>query len=128
VNPRPPGWQANAFARRGQSYGARTDARGASLDQLPDADVGLLFMALNADIARQFVAMQQAANHPYENDPVIGQTPHRPPLSCPITWGGLPTDVRPAAPFPPAVTMRGGEYFFLPSLSFLTSLEERATA
>ncbi len=37
-----------------------------------------------------------------------------------VEWGG--STQRTAGPVPQAVTLRGGEYFFMPSLAFLRSL------
>ena len=52
---------------------------------------------------------------------VIGQSPNpRPDIDCPAQWGDS-TMTTTTAP-PQAVTMKGGEYFFTPSLAFFRSL------
>jgi hypothetical protein len=52
-------------------------------------------------------------------DPVIGQGA-RPGQSYPLTWSESDRSVVPA--IAQAVRMRGGEYFFMPSLPFLRGL------
>lgn len=103
------------------------DARVAPL--LPTGDVGLLFMAYNASLRDQFVFTQKSwANNPgfptgtTGIDPVIAQgaTPSG-PQRWPKRWDD-PTSDLVLAPFRGFVTMRGGEYFFAPSLTFLKNL------
>jgi hypothetical protein len=50
---------------------------------------------------------------------VIGQGA-RPKAASALTWGGARS--KPIAAAPQAVTMKGGEYFFMPSLAFLKGL------
>jgi Dyp-type peroxidase family len=94
-------------------------------------DVGLLFICAQSSIVHQFEFIQSIWSNftdflrPETGlDPVIGQgKPGAAPVpqSWPTDWG-----VRRAAPvqfdFSTWVTLRGGEYFFLPSLSFLKGL------
>jgi deferrochelatase/peroxidase EfeB len=96
------------LARRGQTYGSG------------GGEVGVLFMAVMASIERQFEAIQRRANDPATFDPVIGQANgERPTSTLPAEWGqGAATAVATA----PAVDLRGGGYFFLPSIAFLKSL------
>lgn len=93
-------------------------------------DVGLLFMAYNRNISEQFEFIQQSwANNPdfpFTNqnhgvDPIIGQTQDRRPHyeNCPIAHGD---NRRHKGDFQQFVTMRGGEYFFAPSISGLKNL------
>lgn len=103
------------------------DANAASL--LPVGDVGLLFMAYNNKLATQFEFTQVTwANSPAfpaagpapKIDPVIGQGPaaaQQWPKSWDDSAGGLG-----AFSFQGFVKMRGGEYFFAPSLNFLKTL------
>jgi Dyp-type peroxidase family len=114
------------MARRGQTYGVRTDdveGEDTPLRDRPTGDVGLLFMAFNASVGRQFEHTQKRlANHADATspaDPVIGQGPRR-RLRSPTEWGG--TKTKATDPIQQAVTMKGGEYFFMPSLPFLRSL------
>jgi deferrochelatase/peroxidase EfeB len=97
------------LARRGQTYGSAGDG-----------EVGVLFMAVMASIERQFEAIQRRANDPATFDPVIGQANgERPASELTAEWGqGATTAVATA----PAVDLRGGGYFFLPSIAFLKAL------
>jgi hypothetical protein len=80
-------------------------------------------MAFNASLPRQFEYTQKRlANHADSTspaDPVIGQGPRR-GLRSPTDWGG--TKTKATDPIRQAVTMKGGEYFFMPSLPFLRAL------
>lgn len=121
------------MARRGQTYGRRHDDPNADLPPRlrPAKDVGLLFMAFNSNLGNQFEFTQQIwANNPAFPfppdgsqpglDPVIGQGARAPQKYAP-EWGH--NNVAEATdPIPQAVTMKGGEYFFMPSLAFLRSL------
>ena len=123
------------MARRGQTYGTRADnPNDGNIDNKPTGGVGLLFMAFNADLAQQFEFAQASwANNPAfppvpagANAPgidlVMGQG-QRPDIQCPKEWGSNPvTDGKITTAAPQAVTMKGGEYFFMPSLPFLASL------
>lgn len=118
--------------RRGITYGERelddTTGRPTMKDR-PSKDVGLLFQCFQSSIPMQFGFMQAIwSNNPdFRNqetgiDPVIGQS---------STNGG-------ALKFPPKydrenrtefdfqgfVTMKGGEYFFAPSIAFLLALDD----
>src|SRR5262245_2329721 len=112
--------------RRGREYGPGLSPEDA-LKPGPAGgeDRGLRFICLNANIGRQFEFIQNAwivgtkfAGLTDERDPVIGS--HTPLL------GGLATDnfsipqhggaARRITGMPPFVTVRGGGYFFLPSL------------
>ncbi|WP_330318697.1 hypothetical protein OG301_04145 [Streptomyces platensis] len=113
------------MARRGQTYGERSEG------DLPETGVGLLFMAFNSDLNKQFEFTQHTwANNPGFPEPgegesapgldqVIGQG-DRPPATWPRVWGTAEGQEVPA--MVQAVTMKGGEYFFMPSLSFLRGL------
>jgi Dyp-type peroxidase family len=131
------GERKHIMARRGQTYGVRTDdLNDGKLANKPTSDVGLLFMAFNAVIAEQFEFAQKSwANNPgFPRVPPGGPTPGldlvigqgaRPDITCPLSWGADLHDAsankETSAP-PQAVTMKGGEYFFMPSLAFLRSL------
>jgi Dyp-type peroxidase family len=129
------------MARRGQTYGQRLDDP--NDDSVPPAGrptggVGLLFMAFNANINIQddfglsqfdFTQSVWADNPNFPGvpagaaapglDPVIGQGA-RPNQTYVNVWAGSATTQVTA--IPQAVHMRGGEYFFMPSLVFLRSL------
>jgi deferrochelatase/peroxidase EfeB len=115
--------ERTVIARRGQTYGSRPDL-GTSGAAPPTTGVGLLFMAVVADIETQFEGLQRRANGSAADagDPVISQGPGGgAALHFPLTWGEDAT--RPCADgLARAVTMKGGEYLFLPSITFLQGL------
>ncbi|MER2264374.1 Dyp-type peroxidase [Methylobacterium oxalidis] len=105
---------------------------------LPTGGVGLLFMAYNRDLGAQFEFTQKLwANNtnfpfappgPHGIDPVIGQGANLPrDQKLPVRWDDASAGSRDDLPFSGFVTMRGGEYFFSPSLTFLRSLGREAT-
>lgn len=94
----------------------------------PNRDVGLLFMCFQASIRRQFAFIQRRwANDvdfkwaPTGIDPLAGQSPIAPvvPQNWSSQWGPA-EDVR--SGFGGYVTMKGGEFFFAPSLPFFDTL------
>jgi deferrochelatase/peroxidase EfeB len=100
---------------------------------LPSGGVGLLFMAYNSTIANQFKFTQQRwADNPgfpvqpqgtHGIDPVIGQGPNNQgDQRLPKEWDNPVAGVRDDCPFSGFVKMKGGEYFFSPSLTFLKTL------
>ncbi|MBO3750095.1 Dyp-type peroxidase [Streptosporangiaceae bacterium NEAU-GS5] len=115
------------MARRGQTYGTRADHPwdDAPPETRPTGGVGLLFMAFNSSLQNQFEFMQSAwANTPgfpadgTGHDPVIGQGKRTGKVRFPESWGATklsPSQVQ----VPQTVTMKGGEYFFMPSLAYL---------
>jgi Dyp-type peroxidase family len=132
------GERLHIMARRGQTYGSRTDnPNDGEMVNKPTKDVGLLFMAFNAVIEEQFEFVQNVwANNPTfpalppgrltppGPDPVIGQAP-RGQIDLPKKWGAdfkKARDHKLTSPVPQTVTMKGGEYFFMPSLAFLKAL------
>ena len=147
-NPASPGGggeRGHIMARRGITYedvprtlhpdglpkaGSLAEFEATVAPDLPTGGVGLLFMAYNARLDDQFVFTQQtwANNPPFPKapaapglDPVIGQGASPGGQVYPNAWdddaaGGTPFD------FKGFVTMKGGEYFFAPSLHFLRNL------
>ena len=100
---------------------------------LPTGGVGLLFMAYNSRIGQQFKFTQQtwvnASNFPLQPpgahgiDPVIGQGTNTPgDQKLPKKWDTPAAGTANNAGFAGFVKMRGGEYFFSPSLTFLKNL------
>jgi Dyp-type peroxidase family len=112
--------------RRGREYGRKLNPEDALTPAPPDDPPrGLHFICLNANISRQFEFLQNAwmASTKFsgltgESDPLMG-TRHTIP-GCPVTSGfTLPVDgalPRRITGLPQFVTLRGGAYFFLPSL------------
>ncbi|MDP4508825.1 Dyp-type peroxidase [Nonomuraea turcica] len=129
TNPRSFGREV-IMARRGQTYGERADdpSDDSPPENRPSGEVGLLFMAFNSSLISQFEFTQQTwANNPdFENpatghDPVIGQGDRDIKVAFPKVWG-KPEMSLPQAQVAQTVTMKGGEYFFAPSLAYLRNL------
>lgn len=113
------------MARRGIPYGTRADDHNSLTGEKPSGGVGLLFMAYQRSLVRQFEFTQQSwANDEgflragTGIDPVIGQGgavvhkwPNPPGSNATINFR-----------FANFVHMRGGEYFFAPSISALVAL------
>jgi len=123
VNPR----EANAqernhrIVRRGITYGERNE----DLEDRPEKEVGLLFMCFQSDIENQFEFLQRRANggRGTNIDPVIGQVKKKfAGQQWPTTWDG---PRRKPFPFANFVTLKGGEYFFAPSISGLIRMVEQ---
>jgi len=98
---------------------------------LPTGGVGLLFMAYNSAIAKQFKFTQQTwANNPgfplpgtQGIDPVIGQGPSNPTdQKIRKVWDDAASPLLNNVEFKGFVKMKGGEYMYSPSLTFLFSL------
>jgi deferrochelatase/peroxidase EfeB len=118
--------------RRGREFGPGLSPADALAPAPPgDPERGLHFICLNANISRQFEFLQNAwiMNTKFsglsgESDPLLG---NREPIpGCPVTDdfiiqedGGLRRRV---SGVPQFVTVRGGEYFFLPGLRALRYL------
>jgi deferrochelatase/peroxidase EfeB len=115
--------------RRGREYGPGLAPADALAPAPPDdPERGLHFACLNANICRQFEFLQSAwiASTTFsalrgESDPLLGN--REPMAGCPVTdsftvpeEGGVGRRVR---GLPQFVTVRGGGYFFLPSLRAL---------
>jgi Dyp-type peroxidase family len=120
--------KARRIARRGITYGDPTPP-GDDLDALPEAGVGLLFQCCQADISKQFEFLQHTgadndnfARPSTGKDGVIGQSAAGsfPDLHFPNPWGSAG---RTPFSFHSFVLMKGGEYFFAPSISFLRKLK-----
>ncbi len=109
--------------RRGITFGERPDLQPGSTLPPPATGVGLLFMCYQARLI-QFVIQQEGSDSDdfvqtgVGPDAVLGNNATRLAQQWPV--GGQPN----AEAFRMAnfVTMRGGEYFFSPSLSFLETL------
>lgn len=122
--------RARRIVRRGIPYGERADDPNADLPAAarPTGGVGLLFIAYQRDIGEQFEHIQRrwANDQDYlrpgtGQDPLIGQS-QPPSYRWPVRDGT--TDMHREAPFSIGsfVMLRGGEYFFVPCISFLKGL------
>lgn len=123
------------IARRGIPYGKPISAAVADFppaDPDPNLKRGLLFMCFQANIEDQFEFIQRTwvdnvifpkgilFQRNTGDDPLIGQDENE-PQRWPTAWGD-PSGETKEFNFDTAVTLRGGEYFFAPSLSFLRGL------
>ncbi|HEY0085487.1 MAG TPA: hypothetical protein VGB65_06215 [Allosphingosinicella sp.] len=129
--------RSRRIVRRGIPYGQPHPDIGADTDDTKSgaADRGLLFMCFQASIKRQFQFIQRTwvdnPNFPVSllnplakdtgDDPLIGQDPDE-TQRWPKKWGEE-TAGRKSFNFEAAVTLKGGEYFFAPSIPFLLSLQ-----
>jgi Dyp-type peroxidase family len=123
--------------RRGREYGSELSPEQALQAAPPDEPPrGLHFICLSANISRQFEFLQNAwiastkfAGLTGESDPLLGNRQSLPgwPVTASFTMpggGGLPRRV---SGLPQFVTVRGGAYFFLPSLRALRYFAESGT-
>ena len=118
------------IARRGQGYGVRTDDPGDDdIAAKPSGGVGLLFLAVVADLQQQFETLQRAANgedgSPF--DAVMGQCPGSADVTLSGHWGDAGAPTRELT-VEPVVRLLGGEYCFLPSIDFLLGLDQAPPA
>jgi Dyp-type peroxidase family len=123
----------HGIVRRGITYGKRwkEPKDHPSLEELPTKDVGLLFMCYQKDIAEQFEHLQfRLANDPHFPgkhdlglDPVIGQPSGAKTTQqkWPIQWND-PREKHKPFDFYGFVTLKGGEYFFAPSIYFIRNI------
>ena len=124
--------------RRGREYGPELLPEDAVRDDPSDhSRRGLHFVCLNANILRQFEFLQNAwmnttkfSGLTEETDPLLGN--REPVPGCPVTSGftepekeGVPRHILGLSQF---VTVRGGAYFFLPSLRALRFFAEAGPA
>lgn len=126
--------KSRIMARRGIPFGHRDvdTAIDACHHQMPEGGVGLLFMSYQKSIIDQFEFIQQSwannADTPLGTkagiDPIIGQSDggNNRNYTFHKEYNNLSADTT-IEGFEQFVTMKGGEYFFAPSMSFMTSLK-----
>jgi len=124
------------IVRRGIPYGEPMPgvSDSASVDPCPDAARGLLFMCFQQNVEEQFEFIQRTwvDNEHFPkgvfslgllgdtgDDPLIGQDEDE-TQRWPKKWGS--DGGKKAFNFESAVTLKGGEYFFAPSIPFLKAL------
>ncbi len=131
-----PGSKSHLMARRGIPYGQRTDdPNGDTTSDKPEGDVGLLFMAYQSSLEAQFEFTQASwvnnvgfarplvqSGTQTGIDPLIGQPATPSGQRWPLIYGISETTGANSDDFSGFVTMRGGEYFFAPSISYIKSL------
>ena len=119
--------RSRRITRRGITYGERNRHPDAfqALEDLPTGGVGLLFMCFQASIRNQFAFIQKVWVNEKDFvkggtgiDPVIGQG-EKTAQHWPVSWGVAGTQDFDFSGF---VTLKGGEFFFAPSMPFLQSL------
>ncbi len=122
----------HVMARRGIPYGIRTDGpNDGNIYNKPEGRVGLLFMSYQRSIETQFEFIQKAwvnnpefpsfgSTKPDGIDPIIGQGPGSRTGEFATTWAD-PTTLKQAS-FEQFIHLKGGEYFFTPSMSFLKNI------
>ena len=119
--------RGHRVTRRGITYGERNRHPDAfqALEDLPTEGVGLLFMCFQSSIKNQFAFIQKDWVNQKSFlrggtglDPIIGQGP-KSDQKWPVNWGGVETEKFEFSGF---VTMKGGEFFFAPSIPFLRAL------
>jgi Dyp-type peroxidase family len=115
--------RAMRILRRGITFGQRPDLAPGSTLPPPERGVGLLFMCYQSQL-RQFVIQQEGADgdtfvrQGVGADATLGSSTSRLAQQWPLN-GDAAAHTFHMANF---VTMRGGEYFFAPSVAFLRSL------
>ena len=133
-NPRndAPDSKDHLMGRRGIPYGLRLNdgPNDGKIDNKPTGNVGLLFMAYQSSLENQFEFTQQAwVNNPdfriggTGRDPLIGQPAGPSGQKWPVVYGKTLSEGHAEDDFSGFVKMRGGEYFFAPSISYLKSLK-----
>jgi Dyp-type peroxidase family len=116
------------IVRRGIPYGIRKELPGPSADpaSLPSEGVGLLFMCFQRAVETQFQIIQQAWANTSGNpkgigrDALIGQGTAV-PQKWPAEYGNAASQQE--ANFGGFVKLKGGEFFFAPSIPFLRRLK-----
>ena len=114
--------------RRGRPFGTYIDREEALKYEKPGFESGIYFIALNANISRQFEFIQNAwivsskfDGLDRESDPLVGNR-EATPFGQPTNEFSVPQAsglTRRLCGVPQFVTMRGGGYFFLPGIRAL---------
>jgi Dyp-type peroxidase family len=121
--------KAHIMARRGIPFGAPANVHAEGILSVSSEEpVGLLFMSFQSSIVNQFEFIQQNwvnnPSFPKDDtgvDPIIGLPENFSPASYQFP-DGYGKSGRVPKTFGQFVSMRGGEYFFAPSMSFFKTL------
>jgi deferrochelatase/peroxidase EfeB len=123
-----PSSRFHRIIRRGRPYGAHIDRQDAVKDAQPGFSSGIYFLALNANISRQFEFIQNAwvvsskfNRLDRESDPLLGNREPT-PFGEPTNEFTLPQAsglTKRLCGLPQFITVRGGAYFFLPGIRAL---------
>jgi deferrochelatase/peroxidase EfeB len=135
VNSRSNGWTTR-IVRRGITYGSRKklilDRTGRLVfdpEDKPTKDVGVLFMSFQSNIETQFERI--ARDYVMKDNPrigtgfdcIIGRGPKDEQQLWPDRWGETPNKLYRFPDYNAAlITMKGGKYFFAPSINFLKQI------
>lgn len=123
-----PCYDLNRIVRRGIPYDEA--GRNGDMSWYPEKKVGLLFMCYQPNIRTYFEKLQvEWASHgnvgtkkiPMDGIISQGNTNAR-PQQWPVHWDG--PDVLEGFRFSDTVTLKGGEYFFAPSIPFLLQIKQ----
>ncbi len=130
MNPRTEESKTHRIVRRGIPYSdsepeisAGAEHFNQKVEKMAESGVGLLFMCFQSSIENQFEHLQRLASNPDAPvagagiDALIDQGDRL--CDWPVQWG---ESLRRKGSFGAFVNLRGGEYFFAPSISFFRSL------
>lgn len=127
TNDRTTSHKKHIMARRGITYGHRNTPMNVEQthEQYPTKDVGLLFMSYQSSIENQFEYIQKLANDSKNNgkhlDPIIGQNGgnNKSSFEFPKSYDD---SERNTIEFNSYVKLKGGDYFYTPSITFLNKI------
>jgi Dyp-type peroxidase family len=122
-----PCYDFNRIVRRGIPYDEA--GRNGDMSWFPEGNVGLLFMCYQLDIRRYFEKLQlewasqgKIGRRKIPMDGIIGQGDSNDlPQTWPAHWDG--PDTMDGFRFSDTVILKGGEYFFAPSIPFLLRMK-----
>ena len=131
ANPRLDKFRQDRIVRRGITYGTRhpDQETKSGLAYLPNSGIGLLFMSFQSNLENFERIHREMINNPDFQakdtglDALIGQAGDQEPAlpqKWPLSWGKSAS--RSVNAISSCITLKGGEYFFAPSIAFLRSL------
>jgi Dyp-type peroxidase family len=113
------------IVRRGLPYDE--DGRKGRLEYLPEGKVGLLFMCFQKSIGGQFEVIQarwankgELGSRKVGIDGIIGQGENNNWQEYPVEWNSDPKKIK--CEVKGFVTLKGGDYFYAPSIAFFNNL------